>query len=100
MNTIQSSETDLSVLHNGGLSHETERLDHPINGTGKLSLTTAKAGFLPHTLIIKKIPDGLKMFIKKTLKSGKKGGLCTTVTDGHFLDISQWIEFINEDSQL
>lgn len=39
-------------------------LDHSINGTGKVSPTAAKAGFLPHTLIIKKIPDRLKMFIK------------------------------------
>lgn len=63
-NTIQNLETDLSICRYYIVVDspmKRERLDHSINGRGKVSLTTAKARFLPHTLIIKKIPDRLKI---------------------------------------
>lgn len=45
-----------------------ERLDHSINDTGRASLTRAKAGLLPHILIIKKIPDALEIGLQKNLQ--------------------------------
>lgn len=50
-----------------------ERLDHSINDTVKVSLTRAKAGFLPYTLIIKKNSRWIRnMFTKKPIKVLKR----------------------------